>query len=137
MLIDSNIIIYSINKNSPKNLQAIKFLEEDTTYYFSHQTILESLRILTHPKFDYKEDGNKVLTQVYKIANSGIIINPTNLTINLFKQLIERYKLKANKIFDAYFVATALSNGIDVIATDNERHFKKFKEIQVYNPFKQ
>jgi predicted nucleic acid-binding protein len=34
-------------------------------------------------------------------------------------------------------VATMLTHNIKTIATDNEKHFRKFKEIKVFNPFEE
>lgn len=55
MLIDSNILIYAINLDSPKSKIAQEFLKENLdNLEITHQNILESIRILTHPKFSNK-----------------------------------------------------------------------------------
>lgn len=47
----------------------------------------------------------------------------------------KKYGLEGDEIFDAYLVATEISNGIRYIITDNEADFKKYKPIAVLNPF--
>jgi predicted nucleic acid-binding protein len=63
------------------------------------------------------------------------IITPTPESIFLVREFIDKHNLKGNKIFDAYLVATAMSNNIFSIATDNVRDFSIYKEIKVINPF--
>ena len=52
MLIDSNILIYAINTDSPKHKKAQGFLEENLgDLEIAHQNVLETIRVLTHGKF--------------------------------------------------------------------------------------
>jgi predicted nucleic acid-binding protein len=137
VLVDSNIIIYSLDVDSPKYHSAVNFIESNRgKLYFAHQNVLEALRVITHPTF-YKMVGRLSIEALDRTVERGVIVSPTENAYLLALELIKKYELNGNNIFDGYLVATALSNGIDIIATDNERHFKKFKEIQVYNPFKQ
>lgn len=70
------------------------------------------------------------------IVNAAIIISPDYKTHKIALNLIHRYKLTSDEIFDAYLAATALANEIHEIATDNEKDFRKMKEIRLINPFK-
>ncbi len=136
MLIDSNILIYSINISSPKHKQAQNFLQKNTgNLEVAHQNIFETLRVLTHPKFPSPMKINKAIEVVESILKSCRIISPDYRTHQIALQLIKKYKLSADEIFDAYLVATTLSNDINVIATDNIRDFKKISELKVINPF--
>jgi len=136
MIIDSNILIYAINTDSPKNRKAQEFLRENLkNLEVTHQNILETLRVLTHPKFSKPMRIKLALTATRAISKSCRIISPTQTTYYLWLELINKHALIGNRIFDAYLTATALSNGIDIIATDNTKDFKKFKEIKVINPF--
>ena len=136
MLVDSNILIYSINTRSPKHKQAQRFLKENLkNLVIAHQNILETLRVLTHNRFPNPMKLQNALNDISAISNSTRIISPLNNTYYLAIELIKVHRLIGNKIFDAYLVATALSSGITEIATDNVRDFKKFKEIKVINPF--
>ena len=64
------------------------------------------------------------------------IIYPNNKTHYLALELIKEHKLVGNHIFDAYLAATAITNDIMEIATDNVKDFQKFK-IDIFNPFTQ
>ena len=136
MLLDSNIIIYSLNQLSPKCMSAQRFIEEQqNNLVVSHQNMNETLRILTHRTFPSSMTSAQALKAVDGILRGLDIIHPLPVTYNIVKELIGLYKLKGNEVFDAYLVATMLSNDINQIATDNVKHFKLFKHIKVVNPF--
>lgn len=136
MLIDSNILIYAINSSSPKHKRAQSFLQENTRKLaIAHQNIFETLRVLTHPKFTYPMTITHAMKAVESILEAGTIISPDYKTHQITLELIKKYQLTSDKIFDAYLVATAVSNEITVIATDNEKDLEKFQEIRVTNPF--
>lgn len=136
ILADSNILVYSINASSAKHKTAQEFITKNQQNLFiSHQNIFESLRILTHPKFPNPMDTNNAVRSLMEIADPVTVIFPKLSTHYLAIELIKKYRLKSDKIFDAYLVATMLSNNIKVIATDNTKDFKMIKEIEVFNPF--
>lgn len=137
MIIDSNIIIYSINSDSPKFETAREFLLKTKDLYFTHQSMLESMRVLTHPKFARPMKSKVALKEVEKRIDLGRMVSPKEITYTILIELIKKHELTSDVVFDAYLVATALSNDIDTIATDNEKDFDKFEEIKVYNPFTQ
>ena len=136
MIIDSNILIYAINADSPKSNTAQEFLREALNdLEITHQNILETIRVLTHQKFSKPMGLKSALTAIQAIAQSCRIISPTQVTYYLWLELVKKYRLTGNRIFDAYLTATALSNGINIIATDNVLDFKKFKGLTIINPF--
>ena len=136
MLIDSNVLIYAINTRSPKHGLAKEFLVENSrNLHVAHQNILETIRVLTHTKFAFPMKIKNAIEAIEGILRACTVISPDYRTHQIALRLIAKYKLSSNHVFDAYLVATALSNSIDTIATDNIRDFKKFTEIKVINPF--
>ena len=101
----------------------------------SHQNILESIRVLTHPTFSFPLTIKNTVNAIDDLASTFRVISPKDETILVFHALLQKYACTSNAIFDAYLTATALTNGVSVIATDNERHFRIFEEITIYNPF--
>lgn len=137
MLVDSNIIIYAINTSSPKNKLAQDFLlKNKKTLYVTHQNIFECLRILTHSKYSRPMKIDDAIEAVNGICDAINIIYPQLETHYIALELIKKYGLTSNQIFDAYLVATMLSNEIKEIATDNGKDFSMFKGIKVVKPFK-
>ncbi|MDO8429073.1 MAG: PIN domain-containing protein [Candidatus Daviesbacteria bacterium] len=136
MLVDANILIYAINEDSPKHTAAKRFLDENKkTLVISHQVVLETIRILTHPKFVRPMEPLSAVKSISAIAEVCQTITPNQKTYYLTLELIKKFTLGGNRIFDAYLAATAITNGIYNIATDNIKDFKKFVEIKIINPF--
>lgn len=135
MLVDTNVLVYAINADSPKNKQAQVFLQTHRKeLVVAHQNIFETLRVLTHPKYFKPMSPKDAQAAVLAILRACRVIIPDYNTHYLAFELIKEHNLLGNRIFDAYLGATAISNGIRAIATDNEKDFKKFG-VTVYNPF--
>ena len=136
MLIDSNILVYSFNSSSPKHKKAQNFLQDNLgELVVAHQNIFETLRVLTHPKFPSPMKIEDALEAIDNILKGCTVISPDYRTHHITLELIKKHKLSADEVFDAYLVATALGNGIGIIATDNTKDFKKFIELEIINPF--
>ena len=136
MIIDSNILVYSIDKLSPKHKKAQKFLKENLNILkVAHQNIFETLRVITYPKFPIPMKLKDAVAAVERILKVCSIVSPNWKTQKIALELIKKYKLSSDVIFDAYLAATALANGIDTIATDNTKDFQRIKEIKIINPF--
>lgn len=136
MLVDTNILIYAINEDSPKHRLAKKFLEENkATLIVSHQVIFEAIRVLTHPKFSKPMKSKSAIKSISAIVEVCQKIYPNSKTYYLTLDLIKKVSLVGNRIFDCYLAATAITNGVYVIATDNTKDFKRFIELKTINPF--
>lgn len=136
MLIDSNILIYSINSASPKHKDSQRFMQKNVgKLVVAHQNIFETLRVLTHSKFSSPMKSNEAIRAINKILNSCKIISPDYKTHQIALELIKKYAVVSNQIFDAYLVATAISNGTAELATDNSKDLQIYTEISVINPF--
>ncbi len=136
MLIDSNLLIYAINADSPKHRSAQEFSKESLgELEIAHQNILETIRVLTHQKFSKPMRLKDALLAIHAVIKFCRVISPTQTAYYLALELISKHKLVGNRIFDAYLAATAMSNGIDIIATDNTADFKKFTALKIINPF--
>ena len=136
MLADSNILVYALSTTSAKYTTAQQFfLKEQHILCLAHQNILESIRVLTHPVLPNAMKSDEARIAVGAIASALTIIAPSQETYAIFIELMRKYKLISNAVFDTYLVATMLTHGVTRIATDNERNFSRYKEIAVFNPF--
>lgn len=138
-LIDSNVLIYALNAASSKHTVALGYLEKYVgSYTLAHQNVLETWRVLSHPSYIKAFGGKGNLGQQIGqlISAADEMIFPNELTLQLFEKLTQRPEVSGNHVFDAYLVATMLTNGVDEMVTDNERDMTKFPEIRVVNPFK-
>jgi uncharacterized protein len=136
MLIDSNILVYSINSSSPKHKKAQEFLHENLSELtVAHQNIFETLRVLTHSKFPNPMKIGDAIEAIENILKVCTVVSPDYRTHRIALELIKKHNLSGDLIFDTYLVATALGNDIDIIATDNTKDFKRFIELKTINPF--
>ena len=138
VLVDSNLLIYAINSSSPKHQIAQKFIRDHSgEFTLAHHNILETLRVLTHPKFPSPMKVKDAIVAVSKIVEAAQVIFPSLETYHVVISMIEQYKLTANRIYDAYLVATMITNELNIIVTDNENDFRIFPQIKIINPFKE
>ncbi|MCD8484862.1 type II toxin-antitoxin system VapC family toxin [Candidatus Woesebacteria bacterium] len=135
MLIDSNILIYALNTSSPKQKQAAEYISQQKQLFLTQQNIMETLRIITHTRFPHPFSTSEATALLNDILHNATILSPLPETIYLAQKLIEKYAIRGNEVFDAYFVATALSHQHTTVATDNTKHLGKYSEIAVVNPF--
>ena len=135
ILIDSNILIYALNADSPKSDLALAFLLQLKNSVIAEQNILETLRVMTHPTFGLQLETENILDTISEILPDVHIIRPNDSTYKFFLTLLDSVPVSGNHIFDTYLVATMLSHRITSIATDNVKDFKIYSHIQVNNPF--
>lgn len=55
-------------------------------------------------------------------------------TLDKIIELLKKYSVKAQDIFDLQLVATMLSNNITRIYTYNEKDFARYSEIEILSP---
>ena len=132
MLIDSNLLIYSLNTNSPKVGVAREFLSRNRAkLVFSQQTIYETLRVVTHRVFPNPMGVTQALDLIDGVVGESRIVCQNERTWLYVTMLLGKYEIRGSEIFDTVLVATALSNGVGQIVTDNVKHLGKYEEIEV------
>ena len=142
-LLDTNILIYASNPASKFQIKAKRLLqdvlEQEINACVSSQNLYEFYSIVTDPKriekpLTYQEAA--ALIQKYIEAENLPKIFPRETNLANLLELIKRYRVRKQEVFDAVLVATMIDNYIKVIYTGDERFFKKLAEIKVVNPFK-
>ena len=132
MLIDSNVLIYSLNTNSPKVMKARDFLSKNRSrLIYSQQTLYETLRVVTHRVFPNPLETARAVNLIEGVVADSRIIGQNEKTWMYVTMLLGKYGIRGSEIFDTVLVATALSNGVGQIVTDNVRHLGKYEEIEV------
>lgn len=141
VLLDSNILVYLIARKSHGHKHSMDFMNSlirSKEYYgcISDQNYLESFRVLTHQKYKKPLTSNVARDMLNQYLNVLTIVTPKSSTLQITMDLIAKHKLLSNSVFDAYLVATMISNGISHIATFNVKDFTKYKEITAIDPSK-
>lgn len=131
--VDSNIIIYALNKEAPQydavNTFLHRALSRKTPLFISPQNILEFENVMARA---YKIPlGNLIKDIAIFIETFRIrVIYPSPTTIAHYHSLVATYP--ARNIFDVFLAATFLDNGVSHIFTANVKDFVQIPGLKVY-----
>lgn len=139
MLLDANVLIYSVDRTSPHNQHAAAWVEGafngDQRIGIPWQTIGAFLRLVTHPRASRKPlSGPAAHSLIEAWFDTGLAWVPpaTERTLSVLGTLIERLHLTANLIPDAQLAALAIEHGLTVVSADTD--FARFGELRWINP---
>jgi predicted nucleic acid-binding protein len=133
--IDTNILVYSLNKSSKYHDICRQFLLSGLENpVVPNQTLFEFLRVVTHSKYPHPLDIKAAINHVAIYKSLYETIYETEQDFQVFRDLYLKYKLGSNRVFDTKLVATLINNGINRLATMNDKDFKIFSEIETVSP---
>lgn len=140
-LLDTNILVYAADKSSPFYQNSLllreKGLKGEISLCICPQILTEFFAIVTDSKRVSKPRTQKdALVEIEKYLSSKNILKiyPGPEIFERMIDLLKKYKITKQKIFDLQLVATMLCNDITQIYTHNKSDFLKFKEITVLSP---
>jgi predicted nucleic acid-binding protein len=122
-LIDTNVLVYSVNQGSPHYSRVRKLLEDGllqgVLFVVAHQNLLEFISVLTR---GYSIKLKDALADVASFAARFEVIAPLPTTLERYLQLTQKAKGTLYP-FDLYLVATMQDNDIERIITANPKDF--------------
>ncbi|MCS7197681.1 MAG: type II toxin-antitoxin system VapC family toxin [Candidatus Bipolaricaulota bacterium] len=138
-LLDSNILVYAADRDAPYHREAKEFRDKAVQGQISaciSPTILtEFYAIVTDSRRVRNPlSPGEALREVEAYSKALKVIYPSSAAIEKLKELIGKYKVKRQQIFDLFIVATMLEHNVDTIYTMNKKDFSQFSEIQVETP---
>jgi predicted nucleic acid-binding protein len=140
-LIDANVLVYAINENVKQHAAALKLVEsglnEEIPLCFTPQVFSEFFATVTNPKqITNVLSREKAISEIedYFLKGKCDIVFVHRGTQDKIIELLKKYAVSAQDIFDLQLVATMLSNNISRIYTYNEKDFARYSEIEVLNP---
>ena len=123
-LVDTNILVYSLNSNAPQYTRAKELLEagfrDGVGFVVAHQNLMEFLAVLTRA---YKIEVGQAMGDVEKFISCFEVIFPLSTTLGCFSELMTGSG-KGVYPFDVYLAATMLDNGVERIITANAKDFQ-------------
>jgi len=132
LLLDTNVLIYSIDEGSKYFSEAQNLFSEPLELCTTSKNISEFLAVITRiPKNPLPL--NDALLVVEDFINVMTIYYPTQESFLTFQNLLHKYKPMGLKIHDYEIASIGLANQITTIATFNEKDFKNIKEIELYS----
>ena len=143
VLLDTNILVYAANKDCEFHEIAVKtrnrVINGELQGCVSLQNLVEFYSVITSPKRIEKPLTPEVsLGEIDKYVKSENILKVgfSETALNILGNLVRKYKITAQDIYDLKIVATMIANQVDTIVTVNEDDFVKYSEIKVINPAK-
>lgn len=140
-LVDANVLVYAINENADHHKAALKFVESGLngkiSMCFTPQVFSEFFATVTNPKrIAAVLSHENALSEIenYFLKGESDIVFVHKGTLDKMIELLKKYPVNAQDIFDLQLVATMLSNNVPRIYTYNEKDFLKYSEIEVFNP---
>lgn len=141
-LLDSTILVFAYSTGHSHQTESQRLIElavgPDSHYVVAHQNLLEWYSVVTSVKRSpnplLPEQAGEVLR---RLAHSKLkIIWANEATLALFLQLSSvQPSVRGKDIYDRYLAATALSNGVTTIVTENTKDFLAVPGLSVINPF--
>jgi toxin-antitoxin system PIN domain toxin len=139
MLLDANLLLYSVNQRADLHRAAVSWLTEQLNGQrrvgIPWQTLSAFLRIATHPRaFERPLDAATAWARVadWLAAPATWIPVPGPRHAELLGQLIFNHDVRGNLVPDAQLAALALEHGLVVCSTDGD--FARFGEVRWENP---
>ena len=138
-IVDINLLVYAINKDTPYHSKAKKWLEDslssDEPFGFAWIVILGFLRIVTNgrimPKPLSPEAAIEIVNEWIQLPPALTIV-PSHQHWSIFKELLMPLGTAANLTSDAHLAALAIEHGARLYSTDND--FSRFKSLRWTNP---
>lgn len=140
-LLDTNVLVYAADESSPfhevsKGLRD-RGLEGRISLCIFPQILSEFYAIITDSKrVSNPRNQEEAVGEIEKYLNAKHLLKfyPEPDVVDIMLELLRRYDIRRQEVFDAQLVAAMLSNGITRIYTFNRDHFSKFSEIEVLEP---
>ena len=138
-IVDINLLIYAINKDTPNHSKAKKWFEDslssDEPFGFAWIVILGFLRIVTNGRIM----PTPLIPEVAIDSVNDWLQQPPSLTIvpshqhwSILKELLMPLGAAANLTSDAHLAALAIEHGARLYSTDND--FSRFQSLRWTNP---
>lgn len=139
MLVDANILLYAVDRDSPQHEPARTWIESalggDRRVAIPWASTTAFLRIATNPRA-VREPLSP--TEAWEFVDAWLasavawIPQPGRGYRTILADLIKRHDLRANLIADAALAALCVEHGLAIVSADSD--FARFREIEWVNP---
>jgi predicted nucleic acid-binding protein len=131
VLVDTNILIYGIDEDSAFYKRARKILgQENYQLVTTSKNLIEFLAVTTKSS-GYNLSIETSLEIIEEIIQVIEIVYPTQESMAIFLDLMNRYQPKGLKVHDFEIISIGLAHGVQKVATFNTKDFKSVKEISL------
>lgn len=139
MLLDANILLFAVDRESPFHERATQWLSEqlqgNRRVGLPWQSLGAFLRISTHPRASENPlTPEQAWSRVEEWLATDVAWVPTQTDrhAEILGSLVKGYELRGNLVSDAELAALAVEHGLKIISADTD--FARFTEIEWENP---
>ena len=137
IFIDTNILIYATNDESPFQEKATsvlnKLISQGIECAISPQIIREYLVVFTRGNPPDDAARSAALHNVGKFLEAFTLLNESRETVTRLKAIVENCNVGGKQIHDANIVAVMQEYGIKRLLTHNLDDFKSYAGIEIVN----
>jgi len=119
ILVDTNILVYGIDEESSFFKRARKILEQEKNQLVTTSKNLIEFLAVTTKTTGYNLDNDTALEIVEEIIQGIEIVHPTQESMAIFLDLMNRYQPKGLKVHDFEIISIGLAHGMHKVATFN------------------
>ena len=132
-LLDTNVIIYSLDASNPTKHQRSEQLVRSGIRYraccISQQVVQETLNVAVRKLGFSRDDAKSLLNQVLLPLYKTIPVN------SLYRQGLDiRFRYQYS-FYDSLIIAAALEMGCKTLYSEDLQHGHKIKQLTIRNPF--
>jgi toxin-antitoxin system PIN domain toxin len=139
MLLDANVLLYSIDETSPHHARCADWVRWAFTGQrrigLPWQTVGAFLRIATHPRVfarPLRPDDAWSIIRGWLAAPVCWVPTATGHTVDILGKLISEQDVRGNLVTDAQLAALAIEHGVAVVSADTD--FARFPSVHWLNP---
>ena len=135
VLVDSNVLIFSIQKDHPWHEEAVgaieRLLAKDETVYVLPQNVAEFWNVCTRPA---SKNGLGLTPQQTEERMKGLdavlsVLHDTPEVYSRWRKLLVDHSVKGIQVHDARIAAAMQVHGIGKLLTYNSRDFKRYGDV--------
>ncbi|MFH1049635.1 MAG: type II toxin-antitoxin system VapC family toxin [bacterium] len=136
-LIDTNVIVYALDKESQYHIKSKDIFENAMNgvikAVIADKSLFELFAIITDEKRVNNPVSVSKATEIIElILDSSIgILYSSESSLTKTLEMSKKYKIKKQNIFDLVLIGIMLSNNIKQILTYNKKDFAQIKEIEL------
>jgi predicted nucleic acid-binding protein len=137
IFIDTNILIYATNDESPFQEKATstlnQLISQGIVGVISPQIIREYLVVFTRGDLPDDAARSTALYNVGSFMEAFTLVNESRETVNRLQAILEESNVRGKQIHDANIEAVMQEHGIKRLLTHNLDDFKRYAKIEIMN----
>ncbi len=134
VLIDTNVLIYALDKDSSYHLWSRRFFNDSNIQCVTtSKNISEFICVITKQS-SYSIDINEAINAARVFLSHCELLYPDFMSISLWYSMLQEHNFSGLAVHDCEIASIALSNDVNKIATVNRKDFQNIKNLEIISP---